>query len=144
MEKHCKKCNTTKPTTEFCKRKVSYDGLQHYCKVCLKKINKGYKPSGESYKRSYTKNNNKRKSFIRAAALERLAKHTLPYWIVYLLPNANYVGKTNNPTYRMPNHRQAKRDTDEWYILDVVHTNEEALEKESYYHSLGFSGRQGP
>ena len=37
--KHCTKCNTTKPVTEFAKKTSSKDGLQYNCKQCNKQDN---------------------------------------------------------------------------------------------------------
>jgi len=39
--KHCTGCNTTKPLSEFGKRKDSKDGYRNYCKVCVKNPPKG-------------------------------------------------------------------------------------------------------
>ncbi len=43
--KVCKRCNQKKPLTEFWKNKTTRDGLQLYCKDCVRKYNK------ESYRR---------------------------------------------------------------------------------------------
>ena len=39
-EKYCPKCRTTKPVSEFYKKKSSSDGLQYYCKKCQDGYNK--------------------------------------------------------------------------------------------------------
>ena len=35
--KHCNKCNSVLPLTEYYKDKSSHDGHQRYCKHCVKK-----------------------------------------------------------------------------------------------------------
>jgi len=37
--KHCSKCNTTKPVSEFYKNRAREDGLQTYCKPCMTAVN---------------------------------------------------------------------------------------------------------
>ena len=58
-KKHCKRCDETKPHQEFYKNKRKKDGLQVYCKPCMKKENQvNYQKHKESWnKRSneYTK-----------------------------------------------------------------------------------------
>ena len=62
MNKHCKRCDETKPHEAFYKNKRKKDGLQGYCKSCMKKENQvNYKKHKESWnKRSneYTKTDN--------------------------------------------------------------------------------------
>ena len=65
----------------------------------------------------------------------------LPYHIVYLLPDHNYVGVTSNPTYRMGWHKNmANRNTDNWIELARFNTREEALEYEAAKHAVGYEG----
>lgn len=67
---------------------------------------------------------------------------TLPYWIVYLLPNAdNYVGKTNNPTSRMYHHKSEGRNSNDWVELARFDNEEDALKCEAEYHDKGYNGR---
>ena len=40
QNKYCKKCNNTKPVSEFYKNKSSKDGFQHWCKNCQKEYSK--------------------------------------------------------------------------------------------------------
>uniref|UniRef100_A0A6C0C381 HNH endonuclease n=1 Tax=viral metagenome TaxID=1070528 RepID=A0A6C0C381_9ZZZZ len=50
MNKHCKRCDETKPHEAFYKNKRRKDGLQVYCKPCMKKENKvNYKKHKESW-----------------------------------------------------------------------------------------------
>lgn len=65
----------------------------------------------------------------------------LPYHIVYLLPDHNYVGVTNNPKFRMSNHKSKyKRNTDNWIELARFDTREEALQFEAAKHAAGYEG----
>ena len=40
MDKHCNKCNTTKPVADFGKRSASKDGLSAWCKSCQSEYDK--------------------------------------------------------------------------------------------------------
>jgi len=69
--------------------------------------------------------------------------HQLPYHIVYLLPDHNYVGVTNNPYKRMNWHKnEAKRNTDNWVELARFDTEKEALKCEDEYHTKGYEGKK--
>lgn len=48
--KRCNKCDETKSVTEFAKNSSRRDGLQVYCKLCVKEINAAY------YKKTPEKN----------------------------------------------------------------------------------------
>lgn len=60
-------------------------------------------------------------------------KRTTPFHIVYCLMNG-YVGVTNNPYFRMSNHKNKGRDTEGWFILAITETKKEALAIEREYH----------
>ena len=63
MNKHCKRCDETKPHEAFYKNKRRKDGLQVYCKPCMKKENKvNYKKHKESWDKR-TKEYNKTDKF---------------------------------------------------------------------------------
>ena len=65
----------------------------------------------------------------------------LSYHIVYLLPNHNYVGITNNPYKRMVRHKSKhNRNISNWIELKRFDTREEALVYESQLHSQGYAG----
>ena len=53
-KKHCKKCNETKYHEEFYKNKRKKDGLQGYCKSCMKKENQ---VNYQKHKKSWDKRN---------------------------------------------------------------------------------------
>lgn len=42
-KKHCSRCNTTKPRTDFFRRSASDDGLQGKCKKCQKELHDIYR-----------------------------------------------------------------------------------------------------
>lgn len=53
MEKYCKKCDTTKPVSEFYKSSKSKDGLNTYCRQCKNQMAKGwYKNNKERAKKN--------------------------------------------------------------------------------------------
>lgn len=73
---------------------------------------------------------------------ERYQKFVCDYFVVYCIPDADYyVGYTNSPHHRMESHRAKGRDTDEWFILDICMTKEEAILKEREYHNQGYAGK---
>ena len=71
----------------------------------------------------------------------RYSRVVLPYHIVYLLPDHNYVGVTNQPDFRMYEHKNnAKRNTDNWIELARYDDRKEALAHEARLHSEGYEG----
>ena len=70
----------------------------------------------------------------------------LPYNIVYCIPNYDnkgndYCGVTNQPYYRMKNHRNTgKLNVSEWYELGKVVDRKEAEALEGAFHKLGYHG----
>ena len=72
-------------------------------------------------------------------------KSKLPFWIIYCLPNEDipYAGMTQSPTYRMHAHKGKGRDTEDWFILDICMTEDEARRVEDLYHDQGYDG-MGP
>ena len=135
--KKCSKCKIKKNVDEFCKDKSKKDGLNRYCKDC----NKEWKINNIEYVTEYYKEwsiNNPKYS------KQRHINNKLGYWVVYLLPNYNYVGITNNPIYRMYNHKSIyNRITDNWIELTRFNTKEEAQLFEAMKHSEGYNGKKG-
>ena len=112
--KRCSRCNTHKELNEFGKWRT-------YCKLCYNKSKKG------KYKESEKK---------------RYEKLTLPYYLVYMLPNSNYyVGKTNSPYRRAIRGKAQGLDYSEIWELHRCDTDKEALWYEAVYHKLGFPGK---
>jgi len=143
--KCCSKCGVEKPFSEYSKDKTRPDGLQYVCKSCKKEEDKQrYLDNPEPYKQQskqwYLDNLEHHKQ---SSKQQRLSK-ILPYYIVYLLPEENYVGKTNNPYYRMCNHRLLGRNTSGWVELHRFDSEKEALAKEAEYHLAGYEGIQNP
>jgi thiol-disulfide isomerase/thioredoxin len=60
-DKHCSRCDQYKDTSEFYKHKLSIDGLQYWCKPCLRTVNKVYeekhKEKLKQQRIEWTKNN---------------------------------------------------------------------------------------
>ena len=88
------------------------------------------------------------KDKVKADCKKWRESHKQPFYIVYCIPNEDppYVGKTNNPRYRMFNHKSKGKDLGEdgkeWFILDVCMTNKEALDSERAFHDQGYGGRR--
>jgi predicted GIY-YIG superfamily endonuclease len=171
--KQCTKCSELKPFEMFAKGKANKDGLQCQCKQChkqhqqdkkehYKQYMKEYLSISENKKRHYSNtkqhqsdNREKYKSVSSQWVKDNPEQHkqnvkkhhqntTLPYHIVYLLPDHNYVGVTNNPAYRMSNHRKKEfnRNTDNWTELARFDSREDALKCEAEYHTQGYEGKK--
>ena len=70
-----------------------------------------------------------------------MKSHQLNYHVVYLLPDHNYVGVTNNPYVRMSVHKcEENRTTDNWVELARYIDRQEALVHEARLHSEGYEG----
>jgi len=143
--KTCNKCGVEKPYTEFFKDKSRSDGFQTKCKQCDKISIKAYFEKNPDYNKQRGQNN---KKYFQEKAKQRHQSKKLSYWIVYMLPNCipspytkPYVGKTNNPSYRMTHHKYKGRDTTGWIELHRFDTDAEALAKEAEYHALGYAGK---
>ncbi len=64
-------------------------------------------------------------------------------YIVYLLPGEWYVGVTKDLKRRLNHHLNiTHRDISNWTILAEVGSEQEALNIESHYHSIGYRGKQ--
>ena len=74
--KHCKRCNKIKSVLDFAKNSQKKDGLQTYCKACVKVINHDY------YLRTPEKNPD------RIATKDRLSKAAREYVWTYLCGTA--------------------------------------------------------
>lgn len=119
--KQCTKCKQTLPLDQFSKCRTNKDGLQFSCKKCKKQIAK------QTYNSNYFK--------------KQKQKFILPYHIVYLLPDHNYVGVTNRPYIRMINHTsEHNRNTDNWIELKRFNNRKDALQHESELHNQGYNG----
>lgn len=71
MEKYCKKCDTTKPVSEFHKNAARKDGLTLYCRQCNNQKTKEWKEKNPDYhKEWWEKNPDKAKEYA-AARLEK-------------------------------------------------------------------------
>jgi hypothetical protein len=64
-KKHCKRCDILKETSEYYKNKARKDGLQTYCKSCMKKENvqnyKNHKETWDKRTKKYCKSDKNKK-----------------------------------------------------------------------------------
>ena len=62
-------------------------------------------------------------------------------YTVYLLPEENYVGQTNNLYQRLVKHRcRDERNTSGMQVIGKYNTREQAMNVEADYHSKGYLG----
>jgi hypothetical protein len=119
--KQCTKCKQTLLLEQFSKCKLNKDGLQFHCKDCKKYVAK------QTYNTEYFQ--------------KQKQKYILPYHIVYLLPEHNYVGVTNRPYTRMINHTsEHNRNTNNWVELKRFDNRKDALIYEAELHTQGYEG----
>ncbi len=108
----CSRCKEVKSLDEFNRDKSRKDGRQRYCKTCRN-----------------------------ASRREWNAKKKLATgWIVYVLPQENYAGISNNIERRIYNHRVAGKNTTHWYVYEDCKTPAEALMYEAKLHMEGYEG----
>ncbi len=125
MSKKCTKCNTIKDNSDFAISKSNKDGLQYQCRTCR-----------AEYKRE-------RREYISKVEKERYYSKKHDY-VVYLMPDDNYVGVTTNLAKRMATHKcHYGRNTDGVRVLCEFKDKESARELEDFIHSLGYAGKYG-
>jgi len=114
--KKCRSCKDTKEINEFAKCKTGKLGVRGTCKKCR-----------SSYMTKYD-----RDKFIQS-------KVTQGGYIVYILNNEDYAGKTVNLEKRLSNHRHNNKSV-RHEVVDIFKTNEEALYVERQLHEQGLRG----
>jgi predicted GIY-YIG superfamily endonuclease len=111
---------------------------QAKCRECHRQYDKQRRLNNFEYYKNYYKNNIE---YHLQRAKRQITEATLSYYIVYLLPDHNYVGITNNLIYRMYNHRSKhNRNTDNWTELARFNNRADALKCEAEYHAKGYEG----
>lgn len=107
-------------------------------KECLKQHAKQYYQANCEYQKQHMKqwrlnNPEYQKQYFES--------NKLPYHIVYLLPDHNYVGVTNQPEFRMYEHKNNNnRNTSNWVELARYTDRKEALIHEARLHAEGYEG----
>jgi predicted GIY-YIG superfamily endonuclease len=148
--KKCSKCSELKPVEMFAKCKANKDGLQRQCKQCKKQHQEDNKEHYQQYLKQWHLDNKgyrekwyiNNSEYFQEKSKQRRLTNQLSYHIVYLLPDHNYVGVTNNPLFRMDRHRSKfNRNTDNWIELARFESREDALKHEAEYHDKGYEGR---
>ena len=98
VTKHCNTCNETKAISEFPKDCTTQDGLNHRCRLCMKKYNRGNNPSRMWVNGKYIPNKHPlhkpgRYKTFEDAAFSSLAKYELSVeGQVYIITNPNFDG----------------------------------------------------
>ena len=100
-----------------------------------------YQANKESKKQHSIQYYNKNLEYQKQYHKQQNESLKLPYHIVYLLPDHNYIGVTNRPYKRMSNHkRENNRNTSNWVELARYTDREEALAHEARLHNEGYEG----
>lgn len=115
-------------------QKRYYDKNKKKFSVYAKDWKENNKDKYSDYQKDWYRNN-------REELKRKEENKSLSHYVIYCLPNEdNYAGKTNNPHRRMIQHKSNGRNTEGWFILEVVKDNEDAFIVERKYHNLGYSG----
>tara|TARA_R110000744_G_C18855988_1_gene503326 strand:+ start:39 stop:449 length:411 start_codon:yes stop_codon:yes gene_type:complete len=126
--KQCKSCGDQKPLSEFYKDKGAKDGHKGKCKVChMSYINARYEANAEKNK-AYQKK--RRKQIFEEQG----------GFIVYYLPEHNYIGMTNNLIRRLGDHRKSGKFTEGHEVVGRYKTAAEAHLVETTLHCMGYQG----
>ena len=103
--KQCSKCGITKDSTDFHKKTKSADGLQNYCKSCIKETNTNFRATKPEYQTNWVKRNSAK--WTKYIADWRRADKTPT---IYSITNKNgevYIGMTLMPlSARMLEHKR--------------------------------------
>ena len=121
---------------------------QRYKKYCnenkesIKQQTKQYQQDNQHWLKDYYKKRRENNpEYYTQWREEYYSREILSYHIVYLLPDHNYVGVTNQPKFRMQQHRYyLNRNTDNWIELARFDNRADALKCEAEYHSQGYEG----
>jgi len=105
MSKICSKCGITKELTEYHKKTKSKDGLQNYCKSCIKETNTNFRETKPEYQKDWFKANSvKWKKYI---SDWRRADKTPTIYSITNPKGEVYVGMTLMPlSARIREHRR--------------------------------------
>jgi len=114
--KKCKSCGIDKQVSDFAKCKTGKLGVRGTCKKCRSDYMSGYDKTRFSNQ-----------------------KESQGGYIVYILNNEKYAGKTVNLSKRLSNHKHKNKSV-RHEVIDIFETNEEALYVERQLHLQGFNG----
>lgn len=98
MKKICKKCNKNRDISLFCKSSANKDGLQSYCKICMRKIRK------KSYKKNKKVNSERAKKYYIDNKEKILAKIK-----EYHSNNYNRINEQRKIYYQLNKHKINKK-----------------------------------
>ena len=128
--KNCRKCKVELIVDKNITIKA-YNNSDYECKPCANN-------RWQEYRRG------KGKSIVKKSLDKWYTKDNDGYFYVYLLPDYNYVGQTQNVPMRMQTqYNKWGRNTNNFEILHKCNTRQEALVIELKYHDLGYEGKSG-
>ena len=110
--KNCSKCNLLKSIDDFNIDRQRKDGRQRYCRKC--------------------RNQSKREFDAK--------KKAETGWIVYILPEENYAGLSNNIYRRIANHASSGKNVTGWFVHSEHVRPEHAIISEALLHLDGYLG----
>lgn len=151
--KVCTKCNIKKEADQFYKSKIVKDGLNSYCKICSREVNRKYKQSNKVEIRIVYKkwrgNNKERVTTLHKNHMKILTPGV--YMIKNIMNGKRYVGQSTQPNRRKYEHMYIRKKkigcTNEWlqedlkqygrqaFIFGILEhcTEEDLLAKEEHY-----------
>lgn len=92
--------------------------------------------SKKEYDLKWSKENKeKRKEYYMKDKEIKISRHELlklDHYVVYYLPKEHYCGITNNPVFRMHDHKKNGKDTTDWMVLFTAESRKTA----AYYEAL--------
>tara|TARA_R110000868_G_scaffold147020_1_gene368171 strand:+ start:114 stop:608 length:495 start_codon:yes stop_codon:yes gene_type:complete len=145
VNKICTKCKVSKSTEEFYKDKSQKDGLGYKCKACLNQYRIVNKERIYQYSKKYYKDNPEyNKKWIQdnpEYGKQYYESFKDGLYHVYILPEENYCGQTDNLQYRKYDHKSVGRNTEGMRVIASFNTRDEALELEALVHDNGYKGR---
>lgn len=110
--KKCSKCSEVKDISEFNKDSKRKDNLQRYCRICRNQARREF----DAKKKAETG------------------------WVVYILPEENYAGLSNNIYRRIANHASSGKNVAGWFVHSEHVRPEHAIISEALLHLDGYLG----
>jgi len=114
MVKVCGKCKVKKPVSEFCKNKLSKDGLRFKCKSCSKEYDKEYYQANKERKKEFNKEYYKHNKELHKKYYEENKEYIKERRKKYREENKEYI-KERGKKYKQANKKKIIKYHKEYY-----------------------------